>query len=241
MTRRRTTAPGSPPVDGRRARWQAHREARRAELLESTVRAIRRHGAAVGMDQIAAEAGTSKPVFYRYFADKADLYVAVGRHMAAQVTDEISRELARDRDDPRALVAAVVDAYLRIIESEPEVYRFVVARPLLDRPARQDPVADYSDLIATSVAQVIGDRMRAANVDAGPAEPWGHGLVGLVRAAGDWWMERRPMSRAALTEYLTALIWGGFAGVLAGAPQSEPQGTPQATAPARPAGADSRQ
>ena len=31
----------------------------------------------VGMDQIAADARTSKPVIYRYFADKTDLYRAV--------------------------------------------------------------------------------------------------------------------------------------------------------------------
>lgn len=201
--------------DGRRLRWSAHREARRAELLDATVQAIDRHGASVGMDEIAAEAGTSKAVFYRYFADKADLHVAVGRRMAAEVTDEINHELDQDRD-PRALVTAVVDAYLRALENQPEVYRFVVARPQADRRTRHDPVADHSDLVAAHVAQIIGDRLRAAGLDSGPAEPWGYGLVGLVRAAGDWWVERRTMTRVALTAYLSTLIWGGFSGVLEG-------------------------
>jgi hypothetical protein len=35
-----------------------------------------------------------------------------------------------------------------------------------------------------------------------------------VQSAGDWWLERRTMSRAALTDYLTTLIWGGVSGVL---------------------------
>ena len=34
---------------------------------------------------------------------------------------------------PRAAVSAGIDAYLRLIESDPELYRFVVHRPLLAR------------------------------------------------------------------------------------------------------------
>lgn len=214
--------------DGRRARWQAHRETRRGELVEATIQAIRRRGPTVGMDEIAAEAGTSKPVFYRYFSDKADLYVAVGQCIAERVVADISRELDSAKD-PSALVTAVVDTYLRFIESEPALYRFVVSSPLPDKPVREDPLSGYSTLVAAHVAAIIGDRLRAAGLDSGAAEPWGHGLVGLVRAAGDWWMDRRTMSRTALTEYLTTLIWSGFAGVYesAGIPkpgQTDPDG-----------------
>ena len=63
--------------DGRDTRWAQHRLARRVELVEATLKAIRRHGAGVGMDEIAAEAGTSKTVIYRHFGDKAGLYLAV--------------------------------------------------------------------------------------------------------------------------------------------------------------------
>ncbi len=35
----------------------------------------------------------------------------------------------------------------------------------------------------------------------------------MVQTAGEWWLERRTMSRDALTNYLSALIWGGIAGV----------------------------
>ena len=45
-------------------------------------------------------------------------------------------------------------------------------------------------------------------------DPWALGLVGMVQSAGDWWLERRPMSRAALTDHLTAIIWGGLSAVL---------------------------
>ena len=61
-------------------------------------------------------------------------------------------------------------------------------------------------------------RLRAVGLDSGPAEPWAYGLVGFVTAVGDWWMSRgRPMSRAALTEYVATLMWQGFDGIRAAA------------------------
>ena len=36
----------------------------------------------------------------------------------------------------------------------------------------------------------------------------------MVQSAGDWWLERRTMSRAALTGYLSSIIWGGLSTVL---------------------------
>jgi len=63
---------------------------------------------------------------------------------------------------------------------------------------------------------VIGDLMRQAGQDSGSAELWGFGIVGLVRAAADRWLEERTMSRAAVVHYLTDLIWPGLAGMPAG-------------------------
>jgi hypothetical protein len=76
---------------------------------------------------------------------------------------------------------------------------------------------------------IIGERLRALGLDSGGAEAWAQGLVGMVQSAGDWWLERRTMSRAALTDYLTTLIWGGVSGVLAmaDAPGPLPMPTPE--------------
>ena len=37
-------------------------------------------------------------------------------------------------------------------------------------------------------------------------------LVGLGLATGEWWLERRTMSRAAVGAYLTSFIWHAFSG-----------------------------
>jgi hypothetical protein len=49
-------------------------------------------------------------------------------------------------------------------------------------------------------------------------EPWAYGMVGMVQAVGDWWMTHgQPMSRPALIDYLTTLLWQGIVGVRAAA------------------------
>jgi AcrR family transcriptional regulator len=218
--------------DGRRVRWQAHRDARRDELIAATIAAVRRHGAGVGMEQIAAQAGTSKAVVYRYFTDKADLYLAVGSRIAGMLTETITRAM-EDQAQPRAVLQAGVEAYLTLIEAEPELYRFVVRRPLLQRTGStgsaggtvtlgQDPVADYMNLLGARISRILGDGLRDMGVDSGAAEPWGYGMVGMVHSAGDWWLERQSMSRSALAEYLTSLIWGGLAGAYAAAGVAAP-------------------
>ncbi|HET6212300.1 MAG TPA: TetR/AcrR family transcriptional regulator [Micromonosporaceae bacterium] len=212
-------SPGDQPVnnefDGRRGRWAGHRQQRRDALVSAAVEAIRRNGPEVGMDAIAAGAGVSKPVLYRYFADKSELWLAVRQRAAALVVSAIEPAVAAVREE-REVVWTAIDAYLRLIEADPYLYRFVADQAGI-APDR-DPVADAVDTVAGGLARVIGDRLRALGLDAGPAQPWAYGLVGCVRTVGDWWLRHaQPISRVALTDYLTTLLWSGISGVRAAA------------------------
>jgi AcrR family transcriptional regulator len=209
-------------TDGRSARWDAHRQARRAELVQAAIAAVEQYGSAVGMDQIASVAGTSKAVFYRHFADKADLYRAVGQEMAKVFGAQLGSRIASQRS-PREMVAAGIDTYLALLEKRPELYRFVVRNPVLEQAGSSRRV-DYTSIIASRIDELIG----AAGTQGGrpasaehpsPAarKPWGTAIIGFVQAAGDWWLDHPgELSRAELTESLTGLLWTGAAGILPG-------------------------
>jgi Tetracyclin repressor-like, C-terminal domain len=81
-----------------------------------------------------------------------------------------------------------------------------------------DLVRTHMALMASEVARVLGDRLRDAGADSGGAEPWAHGIVGMVQAAADWWIDRRSMSREALVAYLTEIISTGVEGLFGEAP-----------------------
>jgi AcrR family transcriptional regulator len=218
--------------DRRASRLDAHRQARRVELTDAAILAIREHGAGVGMDDVAARAGTSKTVVYRHFADRTELYVAVCARIAGVLLGQV-RAAMDGADGPHAQTAAGIEAYLRLIEHDPEVYRFVVHRPLVDRSPDADPFADLVSLVCDQVADLVslvGDQVAAVIAartgDAATAVPWGHGIVGMVRAAADNWLARggrgdvTAMSRSQLAAHLTELAWSGLSGVTASKEES---------------------
>jgi AcrR family transcriptional regulator len=190
-------------------------------MVEAGMEAIRARGAGVGMDDIAAQAGVSKPILYRHFADRADLWLAIGRRVTDELLAAIAAELTLDRP-PRETIATAIDTYLAIIEHDTEIYRFLVHGSFADRGMSSDLVHAHMALMAAEVARVMGDRLRDAGVDSGGAEPWAHGIVGMVQSAADWWIDQRSMSRAALVAYLTAIIAGGVEGLIAEAAGSTP-------------------
>src|SRR4051812_39091379 len=169
------------------------------------------------MEEIAAEAGTSKTVVYRHFADRSELYVAVCARMAEQLTRKL-REAIGSSDHPRQMVSAAVETYLAFIEADPEVYRFVVTHSPAGSPigtGGTDPINSLSDLIGDEVGALVAAALVRAGQDTAAAAPWGHGVIGLVRAAADWWLRAdRPMPRTQLAAHLTDLAWTGLRGVV---------------------------
>jgi AcrR family transcriptional regulator len=172
------------------------------------------------MDEIAAEAGTSKTVLYRHFADKAGLYLAVVESVDRLVAGDLQRALAGAQSPAElagsaTMIHAAVDSYLSLVERDPEVYRFVVAHPLLDRPVGDDPVSGLTTRIGNELAALIAAGLTAAGRDPAAAGALAHGVVGLVRAAADQWLATpEPLSRTELTRQLSALIGGGLTAVL---------------------------
>ncbi|MFN2319332.1 MAG: TetR family transcriptional regulator [Dermatophilaceae bacterium] len=199
--------------DGRSRRWDEHRTTRRHELVDATLRAIQTHGAGVGMDDIAAVAGTSKTVFYRHFTDRAGLYAAV----ATRVDDNIMRDVtaaAGVGDGGRSVIASAIDAYLRLVEEEPEIYRFVVTAPILDRAGVGDPSGPVSAHIAEEITALLESALGVEAAEPVRSRVWAYGVVGMVRAAADDWLTRggaaSGVTREELAGLLTDLAWSGL-------------------------------
>lgn len=207
--------------DGRDTRWAEHRETRRRELVEEALRAIRRHGAGVGMDEIAAQAGTSKTVIYRHFGDRAGLYAAVvaSVHQFIHLDLRAALELT-DPEDLSVLANDLADAYLSLVERDPEIYRFVLSPPSPDAAASVDPLGGLPEQIGDQVSDAIAGHLVRGGQDPSCAATWGHGLVGFIRAAADRWMSAaNPEPRAAVVAHIDSFFTPALATGLAAVPQ----------------------
>jgi AcrR family transcriptional regulator len=203
-----------PRRDKRSSRWDEHRRARRKELTLATIVAIRTHGADVGMSQVAAQARTSKTVVYRHFADKFDLYQAVCERVGAVIVGQV-QEAMRLAGPPEKTLLAGVDAYLGLIEADPDIYRYVMRPPTSERSSSSggpnDFVGDLTSFIGDFVGEIISTELRRQNRDAAPATTWGHALVGMVRSVGDHWLTVRPeVPRATIAGEIADLAWAGL-------------------------------
>jgi AcrR family transcriptional regulator len=180
------------------------RAGRRRALLDAADRIVQRDGPAASMAAIAAEAGITKPVLYRHFGDKSGLYAS----LADRYTDQLLQQLraALDAGISRAdRVARTVDAYLAAIEQAPQVYRFLVHSD--EAAPAQSQVRSFTRRLAALLAEGI-----AAETGVPPlrAQVWAHGIVGMVQAAGDWWLDASPCSRGRLVTEVAALLGGGY-------------------------------
>ncbi|CAN5735833.1 TetR/AcrR family transcriptional regulator [soil metagenome] len=202
----RQTAPMASSSTRRRASRRSSQE-RREAFLDAAVKAIRREGATVSMEVIAREAGVTKPIVYRLFGDRDGLLGALGERMAAEVVTEVTAALDRVQgDDPKEMLHRAIAAYIALIDTETEVYRFVT-----DRPGQGATLTGLSAEVARAIAVVLGEQLRANGADSGAAEPWAFGLVGMVHLSGDWWVRTRTLPRDQLVTYLVDLLWNGFA------------------------------
>ncbi len=193
--------------DGRRSRWSGHRQQRRDEFVQAALRVLARFGPDLPIDAVAAEAGVSKPVLYRYFTDKAAIVEALGEAGSATLLARMLPAMQSDRP-PLERVRETVGAYFALIDEQPNLYW------LLARWPGTESVQRDKDVIATALTAILGDYLRVFGLDSGGAEPWAYGLTGLVQSTGEWWLSRRSMSRVHVVGYVTELIWAALSGVL---------------------------
>ncbi|MFF2848076.1 TetR family transcriptional regulator [Streptomyces sp. NPDC058001] len=202
-----------------RSDQQRSADRRRRELLEAADRVVLRDGPGASMNAIAAEAGITKPILYRHFGDKGGLYAA----LAKRHTDALLASLRAALDAPaerRARVEATLDTYLAAIEARPQVYRFLM-HPAEGTSQGEGGADQGFDVglhsapllrrLGEELADVIGERLDLGPQSQRLARVWGHGIVGMMHAAGDWWLGERPCSRSELVTCLADLLWGRLA------------------------------
>lgn len=207
----RQTVPGEndapAPRRGRNVRGRDPQ--RRKAILDAADRVIQREGHDASMLAIATEAGISKPILYRHFGDKGGLYQALARRHVDPLIERIRAELHQHTDfEIRA--RATVGAYLSMISQNLNLYRF-----LMDRATSED-VRTRSDLglMVRRLGEELAELLLIENRIQGRlrAQIAAHAVVGMVQAAGEWWLEHPEVGEDEIIEDLTAAVVGAIRG-----------------------------
>lgn len=194
---RPTGAPQSPvPAD---------RAARRTRLLDAAERAIRRVGAAASMNEIAAEAGITKPVLYQEFSSKAGLSNALGERYLTDLGTTLERLFA-EAPDAAAAVRAGVGVFVKFAAREPELFRF-----LLDGGEAEiddSPMTEW--LVALIVRFLHGPTVGLDDVER--ARTWAIAVMAMLIGTVPWALTHQAARpHEMLADDLTALLVDGIA------------------------------
>ena len=205
--------------DGRSSRWDQHRQDRRRELVRAARAAVHELGPEASMEDIAAHAGTSKSVFYRYFGDRAGLQVAVAERVTAHMERRLL-EAADDRADAAATLHRMVEVYLSVAATSPHVYAFAVSAPE-SGDATVGVLDAFFDRVHALLAEGLAQHLGADGAPnaRSPLGLWPRAAVGLVRATAETWL-RAPADARADAADLAASITGWLLHGLLGSPTS---------------------
>lgn len=198
-------------MDGRTRRWAGHREARRLELVDAAVAAIEQHGPDVTTEQIAAQAGVSRPGLYRHFEGKDDLQAAIAARSVERLVAELE-PVWRPSGRPREMLERAIAAHLRWLSEHANVYKYLKRNSLPTGDASVETAStNVRSVVSAHVAEMLFDGSLGAELPPATAHPLAYGLVGMVDAAAAHWLDEphgAPVEQlgAQLTEACWAVI-----------------------------------
>jgi AcrR family transcriptional regulator len=181
---------------------------RRRLIVEAASRLFATRGYAnTSLDQVAAEAGVTKPIVYRHFHSKKELHLT----LLALHRDELLGTLAEAMRAPGALadrVRRAADAWFGYVEAHP------YAGAMLFRDTTGDPDVRrfYNEMQATARSAVAA--LIAAEPDFRVPAKLVEPMAELTRAAlaglAIWWSENPSLPRDAIVRVAVDGIWLGL-------------------------------
>jgi AcrR family transcriptional regulator len=185
---------------------------RRAQLLDVARKVFGNSGFhAVSMEDVAKEAGITKPILYDHFSSKKDLYLALLDEDLADLHDKVKEAL----DSPvgnRERIRASFQAYFDFVDEQADGFRLLMQETVGAERDFRERVEEVRDRILSEVADLIV-RESGHTLDRQHAEVVALGLIGMVEtvAQNDPGAEKEKRARAV--ETLVRLAWRGITGV----------------------------
>jgi len=180
----------------------------------------------VTIDELAVASTTSKTVLYRYFGDRNGLYLAVADRVASNILAEVRPRFASLRGNGQVadLVEGLAEAYIGLVDRDPEIYRFVMNRPPSLPAGAGDPATGIADRIAIELAEAIRDEQRRRGTSGGAVETLSFGIVGFIRTATGHWLESGAggaLPRESLIELITTTFTASVRAAVEGTPTTQ--------------------
>ena len=179
---------------------------------------------ATSVEEIAAQAGVSKPVVYEHFGGKEGLYAVVVDREMRFLLEAVTGALTVEAH-PREVLEQAALALLTYIETSTDGFRILVR----DSPVAQS-TGSFASLISEATTQVehlLAEQFTARGFEPRTAPIYAQMLVGMVAMTGQWWLDARKPKKAEVAAHLVNLAWNGLSGMEAKPALPRTQARPQ--------------
>ena len=207
------TVPSAPPSFKR-----LPRAVREQQMLDAAVRVFARRGFhAASMDEIAEDAGISKPMVYAYLGTKDELFVACLHREGTRVMEALVAVVQPDLP-PDEQMWRGLRAFFRYVGANRDGW-VVLFRQARGRSQAAGALAEMRARIIEIVAGMLG---RAVPDDGRPARPSdlaavSYALVGAAESLADWLAGHPDADPDKTAARMMNVAWLGAAQLLAGA------------------------
>ncbi len=199
---------GAAGVRGARGRMTG--KERRAQLVEVGRRLFAEKGLeGTSVEEIAANAGVSKPVVYEHFGGKEGLYAVVVDREMQRLLDGVTGALTGGH--PRELLEQAALALLDYVEEHADGFRILVRDSGVGTST--GTFASLISDIATQVEHILGRQFKARGFDPKFAPMYSQMLVGMTALTSQWWLDARAPSKSVVAAHLVNLSWNGLSGL----------------------------
>jgi AcrR family transcriptional regulator len=187
------------------------RPERERQMLEVAGKAFAARGFhAVSMDEIAEQAGISKPMLYHYFGSKEGLYVAYVRQQGTALLAGM-RDASEPGAPPAERLWAGTLAFLGYVDEHRPGWALLYREAVSQGGPLAAEVAALRGRIAAIVQRLF---LSVAGPDSGgTSEALGHAFVGAGESVANWWLEHPEEPREQVAELLVRLAAGALPGL----------------------------
>jgi AcrR family transcriptional regulator len=166
------------------------------------------------MDDIAKEAGFTKPILYQYFESKTELYREIVNQTAEKLMNSLRTAVA-EVESPRAKIEVAFRVYFEMVVSETDAFRILFIHSHEGetrgdlRAVELGWVSFLEPLIAVRIKPDHRRQLAAGvvGIAEGAATAW------LIQQEGKGWPTPSPGVAERLAQRSATLAWGGLRSV----------------------------
>lgn len=185
---------------------------RRAQLLDVARKVFGTSGFhTVTMDDVAREAGITKPILYDHFPSKRQLYLALLEADLDDLRKRLHTALEQSRGN-RERIRASFQAYFDFVDDHAEGFRLLMTEAVGSEQDFRGMVERFRRDVHAEVTEVIV-RESGGRVDPAEAEDVALGLIGMAETAAQANPGAGEDRRRRTIDTLVRLAWRGITGL----------------------------